>query len=78
MSDKHLLPPGPWVVHAGPHVRNHEDRGPGYLEIRGPNNEAVCTIFAFAGNGGIGIERARAVAQLIVEARDAAMREVGS
>ena len=70
-----LLPPGPWIVREGPPIRNHESQGPGYIEVRGPNNEAVCTIFAFAGNGGIGIERARAVARLIVEARDAAINE---
>lgn len=45
--------------------------GVGYLEVRGPAGEAICTIFPDAGLGGIGLEQARAVARLIVEARHA-------
>jgi hypothetical protein len=79
MSDDQQLPPGPWAINAGPALRRHKDASPpAYLEVRGPNGEAICTIFPGAGNGGIGIERARAVARLIVEARDAAMKEIGN
>lgn len=38
----------------------------GYIEIRGPRNEAVCTMFPGAGIGGVGIDAARRNAALIV------------
>jgi hypothetical protein len=39
----------------------------GYIEIRGPNDEAICTIFPGAGKGGVGIEVARLNAARIVD-----------
>ncbi len=48
--------PAPWTV------KDHSR----YLEIRGPNDEAIATIFPKAGNGGVGIDAARANANLIV------------
>jgi hypothetical protein len=38
---------------------------------RGPNDEAICTIFSGAGKGGVGIEVARLNAERIVSAVNA-------
>lgn len=40
-------------------------RGSGYIEIRGPNNEAIATLFPSAGKGGVGFDVACANAQVI-------------
>lgn len=53
--------PGPWAI-----KDNMDDRGRGYLEIRGPNDEAVLTMFPLAGNGGVGVDSARENASMIV------------
>lgn len=42
----------------------------GYIEIRGPNGEAICTLFPGAGKGGVGIKAARANAALIAAPLD--------
>lgn len=42
--------------------------GKGWIEIRGPNDEAIATIFPFAGKGGVGREAALANASKIVNA----------
>ena len=47
--------------------RTTSGRGaPSYTEIRGPNDEAICTIFPAAGNGGVGIVDPRENAAMIV------------
>lgn len=52
----------PWKV-----VDTINTRGVGYLSIRGPNGEKIADMFPFAGEGGIGVETARANASLICQ-----------
>lgn len=60
--------PGPWTIHELGAVRGRPDDGPSYIEIRGPNGEAICTIFPHAGRGGVGVQEARANAAAIISA----------
>lgn len=52
--------PGEWSVVVVPPAR-----GSGYIEIRGPNNEAIATLFPHAGYGGVGFDVARENARLM-------------
>lgn len=60
------LPKKPWRI-----VDSlNERKGTGYIHIQGPNGEKICDIFPYAGVGGLGLEAARAVAEMIVSARE--------
>lgn len=56
--------PGPWKIIY--HTTQGKTGNLGYIEIRGPNDEAICTIFPGAGRGGVGIETAKKNAMLLV------------
>jgi hypothetical protein len=56
-----MTTPRPWKIND----YSDEKRG-GYIEIRGPNGEAICTMFPSAGRGGVGNDVARENAALIV------------
>jgi hypothetical protein len=51
---------GPWKA-----VQCGGAKGGHYFEIRGPNGEAIATLFPQAGNGGVGQDEARANAEWI-------------
>lgn len=57
---------GPWKIIDHTEVENTVTVG--YIDIIGPNNEAICTIFPDARNGVVGIETARLNAELIIRA----------
>lgn len=52
----------PWTI------IDYSGDGKGWIEIRGPNDEAVATIFPFAGKGGVGRGAALENAMLIIGA----------
>jgi len=54
----------PWKV--VDYTTNGKTGNHGYLEVRGPSDEAICTIFPAAGKGGVGIAAARENAAMIV------------
>jgi hypothetical protein len=56
---------GPWTI--VDHTTSGKTGNAGYIQIRGPNDEAICTIFPGAGKGGVGIEVARLNAARLVE-----------
>jgi hypothetical protein len=56
----------PWKI--VDHTASGKTGNLGYIEIRGPNDEAICTLFPGAGKGGVGVEMARKNAALIVRA----------
>jgi hypothetical protein len=56
-----MATPRPWKI-----IDYADERRGGYIEIRGPNDEAIATIFPHAGKGGVGVETARMNAALIV------------
>lgn len=51
---------GPWKA-----VQCGGEKGGYYFEIRGPNREAIATLFPQAGMGGVGVNEARANAEWI-------------
>jgi len=55
-----MMTPRPWKIIDTITLKH------GYLGIRGPNGEKIADIFPFAGEGGTGIEAARANVALIV------------
>lgn len=63
MTENTRWTPGPWTIHSKLTERNGTQMG--YIEIKTPDGLAICTVFPFAGNGGVGLDAGMANARLI-------------